>query len=121
MGVGRIKQTSLLATVFERCVHCGGDDGARPRHDAKEPDLSQLTRSAERHVLLRLSFLPVNALFLGMGILLYALCAQQGITPPATGDELLPGLVNSGALGQWVIVPFTIGIVAAAFRVPTRR
>lgn len=62
-----------------------------------------------------LAFLPVNALFLGMGILLYALCAQQGITPPATGDELLPGLVNSGALGQWVIVPFTIGIVAAAF------
>lgn len=62
-----------------------------------------------------LAFLPVNALFLGMGILLYALCAQQGITPPATGDELLPGLVSSGALGQWVIVPFTIGIVAAAF------
>lgn len=62
-----------------------------------------------------LAFLPVNALFLGMGILLYSLCAQQGITPPATGDELLPWLVSSGTLGQWVIIPFTIGIVAAAF------
>lgn len=62
-----------------------------------------------------LAFLPVNALFLGMGILLYSLCAQQGITPPATGDELLPWLVSSGTLDQWVIIPFTIGIVAAAF------
>lgn len=62
-----------------------------------------------------LAFLPVNALFLGLGILLYTLCQQQGIEPPANGDELLPWLVSSGELGSWVIVPFTIGIVAAAF------
>ena len=62
-----------------------------------------------------LAFLPVNALFLGMGILLYALCAQKGLTAPASGDELLPWLVGSGQLGTWVVVPFTLGIVAAAF------
>ena len=62
-----------------------------------------------------LAFLPVNALFLGLGILLYTLCEQQGLTPPAMGDQLLPWLVSSGTLGSWVIVPFTIGIVAAAF------
>ncbi len=62
-----------------------------------------------------LAFLPVNALFLGLGILLYTFCQQQGIAVPATGDELLPSLVSSGVLGAWVIVPFTIGIVAAAF------
>lgn len=62
-----------------------------------------------------LAFLPVNALFLGLGILLYTLCQQQGIEPPANGDELLPWLVSSGELGSWVIIPFTIGIVAAAF------
>ena len=62
-----------------------------------------------------LSFLPVNFLFLLLGILLYALCQSRGITPPAASDELLPSLVASGALGSWVIVPFTIGIVAAAF------
>ncbi len=62
-----------------------------------------------------LAFLPVNALFLGLGILLYTFCQQQGIALPATGDELLPSLVSSGVLGAWVIVPFTIGIVAAAF------
>ena len=62
-----------------------------------------------------LAFLPVNALFLGLGILLYTLCTQEQLTPPATGDQLLPWLVSSGTLGSWVIIPFTIGIVAAAF------
>lgn len=62
-----------------------------------------------------MAFLPVNALFLGLGILLYALCDTQGITPPAGGDELLPWLVGTGRLGAWVTVPFAIGIAAAAF------
>lgn len=62
-----------------------------------------------------LAFLPVNALFLALGILLYSLCAGQHLTPPATGDALLPWLVSGGHLGTWVIIPFTIGIVAAAF------
>lgn len=62
-----------------------------------------------------LAFLPVNALFLGMGILLYTFCQQQQLTPPAAGDALLPWLVGSGALGHWVVIPFTIGIAAAAF------
>ena len=62
-----------------------------------------------------LAFLPVNALFLGLGILLYTLCAAQQLTPPTVGDQLLPWLVSSGTLGSWVIIPFTIGIVAAAF------
>ena len=62
-----------------------------------------------------LAFLPVNALFLGIGILLYTFCAQQHLVPPTASDQLLPWLVSSGTLGYWVIVPFTIGIVAAAF------
>lgn len=62
-----------------------------------------------------LAFLPVNALFLALGILLYTFCAQTGSGAEASGDALLPHLVASGALGQWVVVPFTIGIVAAAF------
>lgn len=62
-----------------------------------------------------LAFLPVNALFLGLGILVYSFCATRGLTPPAAGDDLLPWLVQSGVLGTWVVVPFTIGIVAAAF------
>ncbi len=60
-------------------------------------------------------FLPVNMLLLALGILLHALCSTHGIEPPTNGDALLPMLVENGALGTLVIVPFSIGIVAAAF------
>ena len=62
-----------------------------------------------------IAFLPVNALFLGLGVLLYHYCAVSGIAAPERGDDLLPMLVGSGALGVWVVVPFIIGITAAAF------
>lgn len=62
-----------------------------------------------------LAFLPVNALFLALGILLYTYCVTVGLSIPVGGDELLPWLVSSGSLGKWVVIPFTIGIVAAAF------
>lgn len=62
-----------------------------------------------------MAFLPVNAFFLALGILLYAFCTQNGLTPPASGDSLLPWLVASGQPAIWVIIPFTIGISAAAF------
>ena len=58
-------------------------------------------------------FLPVNFLFLALGILLYTFAGQHAID--ATGDELMPTLVKSGLLGNAVIIPFAIGIVSAAF------
>lgn len=61
------------------------------------------------------AFLPVNALFLGLGVLLYSFCLAEGLDTPASSDDLLPWLVSSGRLGAWVIAPFTIGIVASAF------
>lgn len=62
-----------------------------------------------------IAFVPVNALFLGLGVLLYYYCNVAGIDVPQRGDELLPMLVSGGYLGSLVIIPFTIGIVAAAF------
>ncbi|MDO4210545.1 MAG: sodium:solute symporter [Bacteroidales bacterium] len=62
-----------------------------------------------------LAFLPVNALFLGLGVLLYHYCAVSGIAAPERGDDLLPMLVSGGYLGAWVVVPFIIGIASAAF------
>lgn len=61
------------------------------------------------------AFLPVNALFLGLGVLLYHYCAVTGLAAPERGDDLLPMLVSGGHLGPWVVAPFVIGIVAAAF------
>lgn len=76
------------------------------------PDL----RSAQKDMLsYGLTFLPLNALLLGLGILLHALYAQQGMTPPTTGDALLPTMIASGAMGLWVLLPFAIGMGAAAF------
>lgn len=62
-----------------------------------------------------IAFLPINALFLSLGVLLHHFCRLEGITPPVRGDELLPALVASGGLGTWVMLPFSIGIIAAAF------
>ena len=62
-----------------------------------------------------MAFLPVNALFLALGILLHLFCASQQIAVPERGDDLLPTLVATGSLGSLVIVPFILGIVSAAF------
>ena len=61
------------------------------------------------------SFLPVNFLFLLLGILLLMASNQMGVDIPAKGDDLLPQLAAGGYLGYVVLVFFTIGIIAAAF------
>lgn len=62
-----------------------------------------------------LAFVPVNLLFLALGVLLSMLAAQQGVPLPSTGDELLPMFAATGELGTMVVMFFTIGIVAASF------
>lgn len=58
--------------------------------------------------------LPVNLLFLALGVLLYTFAAKSGMAIPQAGNRLLPMLVGNGALGTLVVFPFTIGITAAA-------
>lgn len=60
------------------------------------------------------AFLPVNLLFLALGVLLYTFAARQGISLPDEGDRVLPFLVGTGALGTAVVFPLTVGIAAAA-------
>ncbi|MBQ8423823.1 MAG: sodium:solute symporter [Coprobacter sp.] len=59
-------------------------------------------------------FIPVNLLFLVLGILLVSFAGQEGIAIPARTDELLPMLATN-YLGFGVLLLFSIGIVAAAF------
>jgi Na+/proline symporter len=61
------------------------------------------------------AFIPVNFLFLSLGVLLLALAAQMQITLPAAGDDILPFFCTSGILGYATLVFFTTGIIAAAF------
>lgn len=59
-------------------------------------------------------FIPINFLFLALGILLLIFASNQGITLPPVSDEILPFLVND-YLGIGCLLFFTIGIIGASF------
>ena len=61
------------------------------------------------------AFVPVNLLFLFLGVLLIYLAQHTGTPLPTRGDELMPMFAATGVLGQTVVVLFTIGVVAASF------
>ena len=61
------------------------------------------------------AFVPLNLLFLSLGILLLLLAEQRGVALPAKADELLPMFAATGNLGTTVQVLFMIGLVAASF------
>lgn len=61
------------------------------------------------------SFVPVNFLFLVLGVLLLLVAPQLGVVLPTKGDDILPMFAAEGYLGPVVLVLFTIGIIAAAF------
>lgn len=61
------------------------------------------------------AFIPVNLLFLTLGILLLVLAQQTGTTLPESGDSILPMFATNGMLGTPVLIFFTIGIIAASF------
>ena len=62
-----------------------------------------------------ITFVPVNFLFLTLGILLITAATQMNLEIPAKGDDLLPMFAAEGYLGYAVLVLFTVGIIAAAF------
>ena len=62
-----------------------------------------------------LLYVPVNLLFLALGVLMYVFAARHGISLPTAGDEVMPLLCASGYLGQVALLSFTIGMAAAAF------
>lgn len=61
------------------------------------------------------SFIPLNLLFLCLGILLLTLADKMQLELPVMNDDILPMFATQGYLGQAVLVLFTIGIIAAAF------
>ena len=62
-----------------------------------------------------MAFVPVNLLFLSLGVLLLLLAEKQGVTLPSSGDELLPMFISGGTLGTSALLFFVLGIVAASF------
>ena len=73
-------------------------------------------REAQKNVCTSaLFFLPVNFLFLCLGILLLNYASVHQISLPVSGDDILPSLVSQGYLGLSAIIFFIIGIIAVTF------
>ncbi|MDR2408222.1 MAG: sodium:solute symporter, partial [Bacteroidales bacterium] len=73
-------------------------------------------REAQKNVCTySLFFIPVNFLFLCLGILLLNYASIHSITLPALSDDILPVLVSGGTFGIAAILFFTIGIIAVTF------
>ncbi|MCU4175739.1 sodium:solute symporter [Carboxylicivirga sp. N1Y90] len=61
------------------------------------------------------SFVPVNLLFLSLGVLLFLFAAKMGIALPENADDLFPIIATKGHLPATVGVFFILGLVAAAY------
>jgi SSS family solute:Na+ symporter len=58
---------------------------------------------------------PVNLLFMSLGVLLFLFASRNGITPPSQTDDLFPIIATQGYLGSVVAVFFILGLIAAAY------
>ena len=61
------------------------------------------------------SFVPLNFLFLCLGILLLVFASKMQIVLPPLGDDILPLFATQGYLGSSVEIFFALGVIAAAF------
>ncbi|MFO7940871.1 MAG: sodium:solute symporter [Bacteroidales bacterium] len=61
------------------------------------------------------TLIPVNLLFLSLGVLLVLFAQAKGIAIPERTDDLFPLLATQGYLSPVVAVVFMIGLVAAAY------
>jgi Na+/proline symporter len=60
-------------------------------------------------------FIPVNFLFLCLGILLLNYASINNIALPEMGDDILPSLVANEYFGVMALIFFTLGIIAVTF------
>lgn len=73
-------------------------------------------REAQKNVCTcSLFFLPINFLFLSLGILLLSYTSIHQIALPASSDDILPMLISQGYLGLPAVIFFVIGIIAVTF------
>jgi Na+/proline symporter len=73
-------------------------------------------RKAQKNMCLSgLIFVPVNFLFLCLGVLLLHYCSIHGLGLPAVSDHIFPDLIAAGHFGRAAVVFFFIGIVSVTF------
>lgn len=101
----------FLAGMFTTIAMTGLDQ------DMMQKNLScKNIRDAQKNVLsYGILFLPVNLLFLSLGIMLYLFADASEIILPTRTDEVFPLLATRGYLPSVVGVLFIMGLIAAAF------
>ncbi len=73
-------------------------------------------RDAQKNVWwMSISLVPVNLLFLSLGVLLAVFSVNSGIALPEKPDDLFPMLATGGMLPQVVGITFVVGLIAAAY------
>lgn len=101
----------FLSGVFIVIVMTGLDQ------DMMQKNLScRNLKDAKKNIMsLSLGFIPVNLLFLSLGVLLFQYASQMNITIPEQRDNLFPLIALGGYLPKIVSVLFIIGLIAAAY------
>jgi SSS family transporter len=101
----------FLAGVFTTITMTGMDQ------DMMQKNLScKNLRDAQRNMrTYGLAFLPVNLLFLVLGVLFYSFIARSGLAMPGTPDEIFPYIATGGFLHPLAGVLFIVGVIAAAY------
>ena len=61
------------------------------------------------------SFLPMNIIFLSLGVLLFIYAQVNQIVIPETADTLYPVIATGGTLPSVVTILFMLGLIAAAY------
>lgn len=101
----------FLAGVFTTVAMTGLDQ------DMMQKNLScKNMRDAQKNVLsYGIMFLPINILFLSLGIILYMYAEQAQINLPENSDQVFPYIATYGFLPDIVGILFILGLIAAAF------
>lgn len=101
----------FLAGAFTTIAMTGLDQ------DMMQKNLScKNIRDAQKNVLsCGISMLPVNLLFLCLGVLLYTFAIHKGLTLPGKSDNLFPMIATGGHFPQIVGILFVLGLISAAY------
>ncbi|MCG8412340.1 MAG: sodium:solute symporter [Bacteroidales bacterium] len=101
----------FLAGTFIAVVMTGLDQ------DMMQKNLScKNIREAKKNMYwMSFALVPVNLVFMSLGVLLIVFAQQYGIAIPEQTDNLFPLIATQGSLNHLVAIFFIIGLVAAAY------
>jgi SSS family transporter len=101
----------FLGGMFITIVMTGLDQ------DMMQKNLScRSLRDAKKNVYsYSIAFVPVNLLFMILGVLLVIYAGSVGMTLPSRTDDLYPMIATSGTLPVIVTLLFLLGLIAAAY------